>query len=202
MGVVMVCGANILTACSNDDSDGPDNPGHQGKPLVILDTDLGSSTDDLFSLEILCRYDEQGLCKLLGVVVDREDEDCAACADVMNTYFGHGDVPIGLVRDGIEYKPEQVIADIDWTDAHPIKQVYMKCECDTGQKMWDPMAVFNAVEGDALFTLSDRGYVMLTEAAQTIFHHDATGCCRYQYPRTLDWNAQMLEKIRQINMIH
>ena len=106
------------------------------------------------------------------------------------------------VGDGIEYKPEQVIADIDWTDVHPIKQVYMKCDCDTGQKMWDPMAVFNAVEGDALFTLSDRGYVTLTETAQTIFHHDATGCCRYQYPRTLDWNAQMLEKIRQMNMIH
>ena len=31
---------------------------------------------------------------------------------------------------------------------------------------------------------------------------DNPGCCRYQYPRTLDWNAQMLEKIRQINMIH
>ena len=65
-----------------------------------------------------------------------------------------------------------------------------------------PMAVFNAVEGDALFSLSDRGYVTLTETAQTIFHHDATGCCRYQYPRTLEWNTQMLEKIREMNKIH
>ena len=70
-------------------------------PLVILDTDIGSSTDDLFALEMLCRYDDEGRCRLLGVVVDREGEDCAACADVMNTYFGHGDVPVvGLVRYG------------------------------------------------------------------------------------------------------
>ena len=27
-------------------------------PLVILDTDIGSSTDDLFSLEMLYRYEE------------------------------------------------------------------------------------------------------------------------------------------------
>ena len=343
MGVVMIYGASMLTACSNDDNeDGPDTPGYQGMPLVILDTDMGSSTDDLFSLEMLCRYDEQGRCRLLGVVVDREGEDCAACADVMDTYFGHGDVPIGLVRNGvkepkvwidyrdvlpnaknadgtrmfkhsindystlpdgwqlyrkllaaqpdksvsicsigfltclaqlleskgdtyspltgvelvrqkvkciyvmggvfgeavepdynfsqaiefskkffelwpedvdvifspaevgdnIEYKPEQVIADIDWTDVHPIKQVYMKCNCNTGQKMWDPMAVINAVEGDGLFRLSDRGFVTLTETALTIFHPDATGCCRYQFPGDAAWNGKMLDKIREMNKIH
>ena len=27
------------------------------------------------------RYEEQSRCRLLGVVVDREGEDCAACAD-------------------------------------------------------------------------------------------------------------------------
>ena len=342
MGIVMVFGASMLTACSNDDNeDGPDTPGYKGKPLVILDTDLGSSTDDLFSLEMLCRYHEQGRCKLLGVVVDREGEDYAACADVVDTYFGHGDVPIGLVHNGIkdpkvwidyramptytkedgtlmfahsindystltdgwqlyrrllaeqpdhsvsicsigfvtclaqlleskgdtyspltgvelvrkkvkciyvmggvfgesvdpdynfsqdiefsktffnlwpkdvdvifspeevgyniEYTPEQVIADISWTDVHPLKQVYMKCDCNTGQKMWDPLAVINAVEGDGLFRLSERGFVTLTDKAETIFHPDATGNCRYQYPGNATWNADMLEKIRQMNKIH
>ncbi len=71
-------------------------------PLIILDTDIGSSTDDLFALEMLYRYEEQGLCRLLGVVVDREGEQNAVFTDVMNTYFGHGDVPIGLVREGID----------------------------------------------------------------------------------------------------
>ncbi len=48
------------------------------------------------------RYQQQEKCKFLGVVVNREGEECAACADVMNTYFNHGSLPIGLVRNGIK----------------------------------------------------------------------------------------------------
>ena len=33
----------------------------------------------------------------------------------------------GEVGDGVEYLPEQVIADINWTDIHPIKQVCKPC---------------------------------------------------------------------------
>ena len=103
------------------------------------------------------------------------------------------------VGENIEYKPEQVISDVSWTDVHPIKQVYMKCNCNTGQMMWDPMAVIHAVEGDSLFTLSPRGTVTLTPKAETIFTPSDTGNCRYQLPGSADWSAAMLEKIRRYN---
>lgn len=123
------------------------------------------------------------LCSMLGIVVDREGEDCAAVADVMNTYYGYGSLPIGLERNGVKdphvfidyrglYKHKtaqgdlmfsRTVNDISWTDVHPIKQVYMTYNCHTGQKMWDPLAVIQAVEGDALFTLSERGIVSLTQ---------------------------------------
>ena len=80
----------------------PEQQLFSGVPLIILDTDIGSSTDDLFALEMLYRYEDKGRCRLLGVVVDREGEDYAACADVMNTYFNSGNVPVGLVRNGIK----------------------------------------------------------------------------------------------------
>ena len=337
---ILVCGATAMTACSSSD-DNPAQGGGQeytGVPLVILDTDIGSSTDDLFALEMLCRYDDEGRCRLLGVVVDREGETCAACADVMNTYFGHGDVPVGLVRDGIkepavwidykalraytladgtpmfarsigdysalpdgwqlyrrllaaqpdhsvsicsigftaclsqllqseadelsplngvelvrrkvkclyiqggsfgqspepdfnflqgmdfantlfrlwpkdvdivfspmetgngiEYLPEQVIADVSWTDRHPIKQVYMRCNCNTGQMMWDPLTVIQAVEGDRLFTLTDRGTVVLRDDGTVIFTPSATGNSRFQMPGDAAWRSTMLEKIRNCN---
>ena len=89
----------MMLACCGKNSE--QHPSTADVPLVIFDTDIGSSTDDLFALEMLYRYEEQGLCRLLGVVVDREGSECAACADVMNTYFDRGDVPIGLVRNGI-----------------------------------------------------------------------------------------------------
>lgn len=87
-----ICGTSVLTSCSSeDDPVTPPEEEYIGVPLVILDTDLGSSTDDLFALEMLHRYEQEGRCRLLGVVVDRMGESNAAIADVMNTYFGHGD---------------------------------------------------------------------------------------------------------------
>ena len=335
LAAIIVCGLTVLTACSNDDNPAGQQGEYTGMPLVIYDTDIGSSADDLFAMEMLYHYEDEGRCRLLGVMVDREGERNAAFADVMNTYFGHGDVPIGLVRDGIkepkvwidyahvadtkdgegqpmfrrtvadysslpdgwqlyrrllaaqpdhsvsivsvgfvtclaqlltsgadeyssltgvelvrrkvkciylqggmfgeaeepdfnfaqgitfaktffqnwpqevdmvfspmetgqdvEYTPEQVIADVSWTDVHPIKQVYMQCNCNTGQRMWDVMPVVQAVEGDALFALSQHGTVRITDQAETIFTPSATGNCRYQLPGTEVWAAQMLEKIR------
>lgn len=61
------------------------------------------------------------------------------------------------------------------------------------------MAIIQAVEGDDLFTLSERGTVTLTPDAETIFTSSASGNCRYQLPGTAEWNAAMLEKIRRYN---
>ncbi len=328
--ILMMTGFS-LSSCTDDKP----KPTTKEVPLVIFDTDIGSSTDDLFALETLYRYHDAGLCRLLGVVVDREGEEYAACADVMNTFFGHGDTPLALVRKGIsapkvwidykalpaytnpdgtpmfnrtlsdystipdgwqlyrillasqpdhsvsivsvgfvtclaqllesqgdsysplsgvelvrrkvkcaylmggvfgnseesdfnfaqgmefaktffelwpddvdvvfspmevgqeiEYTPDQVIADISWIDKHPIKQVYMNCNCNTGQKMWDPLTVVNAVEGDVLFKMSPRGRVTLTDEAETIFTQSPGGNFRYHLPGSNAWAATMLWKIR------
>ncbi len=98
---LIFCGAMMLTSCSNDDNPADQQDEYAGLPLIIFDTDICSSADDLFALETLYRYEDEGRCCLLGVMVDREGERNAAFADVMNTYFGHGDVPIGLVRGGM-----------------------------------------------------------------------------------------------------
>lgn len=336
----LICSAmTILTSCSNNDNPTGQPYEYTGVPLIIMDTDIGSSTDDLFTMMMLYCYQDQKRSKLLGVMVNREGEDCAACADVMNTYYGYSDIPIGLIRDGIkfpkvwidykalptltdsngelmfrrsiadystlpdgwqlyrqllaaqpdhsvsilsigfvtclvqllqsgsdeysslngvelvrrkvkclymmggvfgdavesiefnfaqgidfaqtffqlwpadvdiimspgevgdgiEYQPEQVIADIDWTDRHPIKQVYLNYNCDTGQKMWDPLTVINAVEGNSLFTLSTRGIVTISDKGETFFTPSPTGNVRYHLPKDAAWDADMLERIRTFN---
>ena len=100
LAATLICGASVMTSCSPDEDNPAEGGGQEytGVPLVILDTDIGSSTDDLFALEMLHNYEQQGRCRLLGVVVDREGEDCAACADVMNTYFGHRQQPLPDAR--------------------------------------------------------------------------------------------------------
>ena len=333
---LLILAVAVLASCSK----GKGGTSYDGVPLIILDTDLVSSTDDLFAMEMLYRYEEEGKCKFLGIVVDREGEAGAAVADVMNTYFNHADTPIGLVRKGIpsprvwidysslpsladergeklfrrsvkdcsalpdgwelyrrllasapdksviicsigfvtslaqllesgpdgysplsgvelvrrkvrriqlmggvfgdsmepdfnfsqglpfaqtffrlwpqdvdivftpmevgdpvEYTPEQVLADISWTNVHPIKQVYLTCDCNTGQKMWDPLAVINAVEGDPLFTLSPRGTVTLSDKAVTTFTASPDGNCRYQIAGDAAWAERMLGKIRAYNRL-
>ena len=58
MTALLVCGMmTALTSCSNDDDAvEPEQQAYSGVPLIILDTDIGSSTDDLFALEMLYRY--------------------------------------------------------------------------------------------------------------------------------------------------
>lgn len=105
----------------------------------------------------------------------------------------------GEVGDGVEYPLEQVLDDYAWDTNHPIRQVYQHYNCNTGQKMWDLMAVIHAVEGDAMFALSERGHVVITPQAETIFTPSSIGNCRFQLPGSSEWNSKMLEKIREMS---
>ena len=64
------------------------------------------------------------------------------------------------------------------------------------------LAVINAIEGNGLFTLSERGTVSITPQAETIFTPSATGNCRYQLPGDSAWVAAKLDYIRNMNKIH
>ncbi len=69
---------------------------------MILDSDFGSSTDDLFALMMIHHYIDDGVVDLKGIVVDREGEKNAQLVDVFNNYYGHPDIPIALERNGVK----------------------------------------------------------------------------------------------------
>jgi len=108
----------------------------------------------------------------------------------------------GEVGDPLDYRPELVISDMDWTDLHPIKWTYQFLNCNTGQKMWDPQAVIQAVEGDGFYRLSPRGRVTLTRNGETIFTPDPEGNARYQYPGDPVWCDMVLKYIRLMAIQH
>lgn len=68
--ILILSSATVLTSCSYDDNPTEQQGEYTGVPLIIYDTDIGSSTDDLFALEMLYRYEDEGRCRLLGVMVD------------------------------------------------------------------------------------------------------------------------------------
>ena len=62
--IITIYGASQLTSCSNDDEP-VDSQEYAGLPLIIFDTDIASSADDLFAMEMLYRYEEEGHCPAL-----------------------------------------------------------------------------------------------------------------------------------------
>ena len=107
----------------------------------------------------------------------------------------------GEVGDPLYYSAAQIIEDMNWTDAHPIKWIYQFLTEDKFQKMWDPLAVINAVEGDDIFyQLSERGRVTLTPTGETIFTPDPDGNARYQFPGPKGWSDFVLKYIRLMSI--
>ena len=309
---------------------------------VILDCDMGSSTDDLFALMMLYRYMDMKRCNLIGVIVDRMGKANADIVDVLNNFYGYPDIPIGLEKAGVKdprifipyhnmayardtdgkpifkrtvgdkgeymdgyklyrkllaqqpdksvtiasvgfvtclsrllqsgpdefsplsgldlfqkkvkniymmggvfgdsfehdynftaaidyslkffellpkdidivfspgevgdplyYSAADIISDMDWTNSHPIKWIYQFLVEDKFQKMWDPLAVINAVEGDDIFyELSPRGWVTLTPTGETLFTEDPKGNARYQFPGDKGWSDFVLKYIRLMSIQH
>jgi len=75
----------------------------EGKKVnVIYDTDMGNDTDDILGLILLHNYVDMGMVDLLGVGTSKDHPYSAQYIDLLNTWYKHGDVPIGVVVDGPE----------------------------------------------------------------------------------------------------
>ena len=98
----------VLSSCK------PSNSPEDKKPIcIIYDTDIGSSTDDLFALKLLYYAADKGMVRLLGATVCRQDssdnwEPYVKLADLMNTYYGYPNLPLGVERNGVR-KPHAYI---------------------------------------------------------------------------------------------
>jgi inosine-uridine nucleoside N-ribohydrolase len=67
---------------------------------VIFDTDMGNDIDDAQALAMLHAFESRGEAKLLAVTVTKDNRWAASYVDLVNTFFGRGDIPIGVVRNG------------------------------------------------------------------------------------------------------
>lgn len=65
---------------------------------VIFETDYGNDTDDAIAIDLLHKYADEGRVELLAVNVNKKGLLPAEFADVINTFYGRGDIPIGVVE--------------------------------------------------------------------------------------------------------
>ena len=74
--------------------------GSQPVPL-IFDTDMGNDVDDAMALAIIHALESRGECKLLGVTLTKDNVYAIRFVDLLNTFYGRPDIPIGVVDGGV-----------------------------------------------------------------------------------------------------
>lgn len=75
---------------------------------VIFDTDMGNDVDDALALAMLYRYSDEGNAKVLGIAVNKNDIASAEFIDIVSTYYGYGDTPIGVAAKPVDTSADGV----------------------------------------------------------------------------------------------
>ena len=65
---------------------------------LIFDTDLESDVDDAGTVALLHALADRGEVKLLAMGISARHPFSGPCLDAMNTYYGRGDIPIGVLK--------------------------------------------------------------------------------------------------------
>ncbi|MBP85337.1 MAG: nucleoside hydrolase [Planctomycetaceae bacterium] len=72
---------------------------------LIFDTDMGNDVDDALALGVIHALQSRGECELLAVTATKDNDMCAPYLDAVNTFYGRGDIPIGVVKGGMTPEP-------------------------------------------------------------------------------------------------
>ena len=89
--LVMAIAATIWTA----------PPGNTAEPVpLVLDADICGDCDDVLALGMIHALESRGLCRLLAVTISVDHKLAAPFVDAVNTFYGRGDIPIGVVGEG------------------------------------------------------------------------------------------------------
>jgi purine nucleosidase len=74
---------------------------------LVFDTDIGNDVDDALALGMIHALQSRGECRLLAVTVTKDEPLSAPFIDAVNTFYGRGEVPIGVVRGGATPEPSK-----------------------------------------------------------------------------------------------
>jgi inosine-uridine nucleoside N-ribohydrolase len=67
---------------------------------IIFDTDMGNDVDDALALAMLHAFQTRHEVNLLAVTITKDNKWAAPYVDLVNTFYGHPEIPIGTVRNG------------------------------------------------------------------------------------------------------
>jgi len=71
----------------------------------VFDTDIGNDVDDVLALGVIHALQSRGECELIAVTITKDSELAAPFTDAVNTFYGRGNIPIGVCRSGVTSRP-------------------------------------------------------------------------------------------------
>jgi hypothetical protein len=83
---------------------------------VIFDTDICGDCDDVLALGMLHALESRGQCRLLAVTISVDHELAAPFVDAVNTFYGRGAIPIGVVGKGGVIEKSDFLAIVNQKD--------------------------------------------------------------------------------------
>jgi hypothetical protein len=89
----------VATMCGSPPSHAAES---LGRPVpLIFDTDIGNDCDDVMAIAVIHALQSRGECELVAVTITKDHPLAAAFAGALNTFYGRGDIPIGVCDSGI-----------------------------------------------------------------------------------------------------
>jgi hypothetical protein len=73
---------------------------------VIFDTDMWGDIDDVLALAMLNALQDRGEAKILAVTGSTDDKWSASFINLFEAFYGHPEMPVGLVRHGVSGNTE------------------------------------------------------------------------------------------------
>ncbi len=101
----LIITAMILSGCGNRTKENTQNG---DKTNLILETDIGNDIDDAMAVDMLYKYLDAGKINLMAVNINKEGTASAEYVDILNTWYGYPDIPIGVIRGGADCENDAV----------------------------------------------------------------------------------------------
>ena len=121
---------------------------------LIFETDMGNDIDDALALGVIHALESRGECKLLAVTINKDNAFAAPFVELVNTFYGRGEIPIGVVRGG--KTPE---------DGRYVRQV---CELRDGERPRYPRRLKSGAEAPEAVELLRKTLAAQPDGAVTI----------------------------------
>jgi len=90
-------------------STAPAAPVARAPVRVIFDTDIGNDVDDAMALAVLHALQSRGECQVLAVTLTKNDPLAGPFVDAVNTFYGRGEIPIGVRRSPEKSGPSRFL---------------------------------------------------------------------------------------------